>query len=216
MKFKGHISIEGPIGVGKTALAKELAARFDSTLNLESVEENPFIVNFNQDKNRFAFQTQMFFLMTRFTALQQFSHRDLFHESVISDYSFFKDRIFANLTLSEKELALYNRIAHVFEEQIAPPDIVIFLTASVSNLLKRIKKRDRSYDKIDKNYLSQLSEAYSNYFFNYSSSPLLVIKTDNIDLSADSEKISFIINKILSRPDGTEYISFDYLAIEGK
>lgn len=213
----GYIAIEGPIGAGKTTLAEMLSRHFNGRLILELAEENPFLPDFYKSRERYAFHTQIFFLMSRFRQQEEFTGYDLFSESVISDYLFAKDRVFARINLSERELALYDRVATVLEQNIVWPDLVIYLTASLETLLKRIKKRDRAFERsFDTGYLESLCESYSDYFFHYSHTPLLVVKTDNVDFSKNRDRFDYLIEKILSRPSGTEYISFDSIAFDGR
>jgi deoxyguanosine kinase len=208
MASAGYIAIEGPIGVGKTTLAEELTNYFKGRLVLELAEDNPFLPDFYKSRDRFAFHTQLFFLMSRYRQQEEFSTYDLFNESVISDYLFAKDRIFASINLSDRELALYDRVATVLEQNIVWPDLVIYLTASMDVLLERIKRRNRIFEKgFDRAYLEQLCEAYSNFFFYYNRTPLLVIKTDDFDFRRDSDKFNYLVEKIMSKPTGTEYIS---------
>ena len=214
MAISGYIAIDGPIGVGKTTLASRLANLFNGRLVEELAEENPFLSEFYKDRDRYAFQTQIFFLMSRYAQQEQLFSQDLFSKCTIADYMFAKDRIFAKLNLSENEMALYDRVASALEKNVSNPDLVIYLTASVDSLVDRIKKRGRAYEKsFDRDYLTYLCEVYSNYFFHYDKSPLLVIKTDNVDLSIDNEKIEYLAEKISSQPTDTEYISFDSHAI---
>jgi len=217
MSSGGYIAVEGPIGVGKTTLAEMLAKHFSGRLVLELAEENPFLTDFYKNRGRFAFHTQIFFLMSRFKQQEEFTSYDLFAESVVSDYLFAKDRIFARINLSDRELALYDRVANVLEQNITWPDLVIYLTASVDILMERIKRRSRSFEKgFDKEYLEQLCESYSNFFFYYNRTPLLVVKTDNCDFRHDNSKFEYLVEKIVSKPVGTEYISFDKLTIGEK
>lgn len=210
MNIKGLIAIEGPIGVGKTTLAELLARKLDARLILENPESNPFLPDFYKNRERFAFQTQIFFLMSRYAQQQHFAHDDLFSQCTVSDYIFAKDALFARINLSDDEFVLYEKVASILEKNVAIPDMVIYLTASVDTLLERIWRRQRSFEKgIDKSYLEDLCEIYSDFFFNYNDRPLLVVKTDNVDFSADGEKLSYIIEKIASKKEGTEYISFD-------
>ena len=210
MNFKGHIAVEGPIGVGKTTLATLLSERLDARLVLEQYEQNPFLNDFYKDRDRFAFQTQIFFLMSRFSQQQQLAHDDLFSQITLSDYMFAKDGLFARLNLSDNELFLYEKVASALEKTVAAPDLVIYLTASVDSLMQRIKGRQRSYEKnMDRSYIEQLCEIYSDFFFSYEDAPLLVVKTDNVDFSREGDKLSYIIQKIADKQDGAEYVSFD-------
>lgn len=210
MGYSGYIAIEGPIGVGKTTLAEQLARQFQARLVLELAEENPFLSDFYRDRERFAFHTQIFFLMSRFKQQEEFQHYDLFSQAVVADYLFAKDRIFAGINLSHQELALYDRLTTVLERSICPPDLVIYLTASVDVLMDRIRKRNRSFEKgFDRAYLEVLCESYSDFFFHYNATPLLVVKTDLSNFRKEKAKFSYLAEKIMSKPSGTEYISFD-------
>ena len=216
MNQAGYIAVEGPIGVGKTTLSGILARRFNGRHIEELAEDNPFLPDFYKNRARYAFHTQVFFLMSRFKQQEEFTTYDLFSESVVSDYLFAKDRIFARINLSDRELTLYDRVATVLENQITWPDLVIYLTASIDVLMERIRKRSRVFEKgFDKNYLQQLCESYSNYFFYYNRTPLLVVKTDNFDFRLDTAKFDYLVDKIKSKPQGTEYISFDDLTTDG-
>lgn len=207
-----YIAIEGPIGVGKTTLAEKLTDHFDGRLVLELAEENPFLPDFYKNRERFAFHTQIFFLMSRYKQQEEFSHYDIFSQALISDYLFAKDRIFAQINLSDREMTLYDRVASVLEEHIVWPDLVIYLTAPLDILVERIKKRARNFEKgFDKGYLAQLCESYSDYFFHYDRTPLLVVKTDSTDFRMQESRFQYLVEKIMSKPSGTEYISFDNL-----
>jgi len=212
----GYIALEGPIGVGKTTLATQLAEHFKGRLVLELAEENPFLPDFYRNRQRFAFHTQLFFLMSRYRQQEEFASYDLFSEMVMSDYLFAKDRIFARINLTDRELALYDRVASALEQNIIWPDLVIYLTASVGTLLERIKKRNRSFEKgFDPDYLEGLCESYSDFFFHFGRTPLLVVKTDAFDFRRDKDKFGYLVQKIMSKPLGTEYISFDDISVDG-
>ncbi len=216
MGYNGYIAVEGPIGVGKTSLAKLLADYFAARLILETAEDNPFLPDFYKNRERAAFQTQVFFLMSRYSQQQQILNHDLFSKALISDYLFAKDGIFARVNLTEREVSLYNRVASTLESNIVRPDLVIYITASVDILMERISKRSRDFEgDFDRHYLEAVCDSYSEFFFHYRSTPLLVIKTDNIDFRRDTENFNYLVNKILSRPGGTEYISLDSSIING-
>ena len=216
MSYNGYIAVEGPIGAGKTSLARLLADHFAGRLILEMAEENPFLSDFYKNRERAAFQTQVFFLMSRYAQQQQIINHDLFSRTLISDYLFAKDGIFARINLSDRELSLYNRIASTLESNTVMPDLVIYITASVDILIERIRRRGRDFERgLDRHYLEAVSDSYSEFFFHHRSTPLLVIKTDNTDFRKDTENFDYLTNKILSRPGGTEYISFDSLGIKG-
>lgn len=210
MNIRGHIAIEGPIGVGKTTLAELLAKELDARLILENAEGNPFLHDFYKDRERFAFQTQIFFLMSRYGQQQNFAHDDLFSQCTVTDYIFAKDGLFARLNLTSEEYVLYEKVASVLGKNSAVPDKVIYLTASVDTLMRRVGKRQRSFEKgLEKSYLEDLCEIYSDFFFNYDAAPLLVVKTDNVDFSEDGEKLSYLIERLSDKSAGTQYISFD-------
>jgi deoxyadenosine/deoxycytidine kinase len=202
--------------VGKTSLAKLLADYFAARLVLEMAEDNPFLPDFYKNRERAAFQTQVFFLMSRYSQQQQILNHDLFSKALISDYLFAKDGIFARVNLTEREVSLYNRVASTLESNIVRPDLVIYITASVDILMERISKRSRDFEgDFDRHYLEAVCDSYSEFFFHYRSTPLLVIKTDNTDFRRDTENFNYLVNKILSRPEGTEYISLDNSMING-
>ena len=178
MKKIYHIAVEGTIGVGKTSLAKILSEVVQGRLVLEEFEENPFLSDFYKNSERYAFQTQLFFLLSRYRQQQELLQIDMFSKTLITDYMFVKDRLFAALTLNEKEMALYNSVATILEKNIVMPDLVIFLQADTDRLMQNIMKRGREYERsIEWKYLDGLSQVYNEYFFRYDKSPLLIIKT---------------------------------------
>jgi deoxyguanosine kinase len=182
MNHHKHIAIEGPIGVGKTSLAEILAKKLDARLILEGAEENPFIGNFYKDVKKYAFQTQMFFLLSRFRQQQEAAQNDLFQQVTVSDYVFAKDRIFANLTLDDNELKLYEQMHSLLRGRILKPDFVIYLQASTDVLMKRIAMRGRKFESpITAEYLAEINQAYNYYFFHYQETPLMVVNTSEID-----------------------------------
>lgn len=162
-----YLCIEGVIGAGKTSLSYLLAERFNARTVLEEAEENPFLAKFYTDRRMFAFQTQLWFLVSRYKQLSMMiAQQDLFHQVTISDYIFAKDRIFANVNLDEDELILYNQLSRVMESSIAQPDLVVYLQASTDVLLKRIEKRGRAYEyNMDRDYIDLLNQAYNHFFF---------------------------------------------------
>ena len=201
-----YIAIEGPIGVGKTSLANMLAEELDARLLLENVEENPFLGRFYENRKDYAFQTQVFFLLSRYRQQSELSQPDLFKQSTVSDYLFDKDRIFAGVNLTDTEFALYDQVYALLDHRIPRPDLVIYLQAGPRVLLDRIKRRAKEYEKgIDSGYLARLSEAYNDYFFYYTASPLLVVNTDKIDFVKSRRDFEELLKQIKRLKRGTQY-----------
>jgi len=201
-----YIAIEGPIGVGKSSLAKLLAEELDARLVLEDVEENPFLQKFYEDREKYAFQAQLFFLLSRYRHQAELVQQDLFQQVTVSDYLFDKDRIFAQVNLSDDELALYEQIYGMLDASVMRPDLVVYLQASPKVLLDRVKKRNKDYEKpIDTDYLAKLSEAYSNYFFHFNETSLLVVNTDHIDFMKTREDFDALLKEILRTKRGIQY-----------
>jgi deoxyguanosine kinase len=201
-----YIAIEGVIGVGKTSLAKLLAERMEGRLVLEKPEENPFLEDFYRDQNRFAFQTQIFFLLSRYQQQVDFPQQDLFHPVIISDYLFAKDKIFAHINLSEHELLLYDRILELMEPRIPKPDLVIYLQSNTDRLMKNIRIRSRSYEKpMSEEYIRTLNEAYNHFFFHYNDTPLLVVNATRIDFVNNKKDFEDLIDIILRPITGISY-----------
>lgn len=213
MAESDYIVIEGVIGAGKTSLAKILGEKMEARLILEETEENPFLSDFYKNQERYAFQTQIFFLLSRYRQQRDLFATDLFQKKVISDYFFDKDRIFASVTLSQDEFYLYERLLSILEKDIPRPDLIIYLQANPEVLLKRIKQRGRSYEKsIDLGYVQALSEAYNYYFFHYTKTPLLVVNTDKIDFVHNKADLDDLVQQLRKPQAGTKY----YVPMGGK
>jgi deoxyguanosine kinase len=201
-----YIVVEGVIGVGKTSLVNILAERSGGRKVLEVVEENPFLSSFYADKEKYAFQTQLFFLLSRFRQQQDLFQQDLFRSLTVSDYLFAKDRIFATLNLSEDELALYERVFEALGPRVAKPDLVIYLQARLDVLQSRIKKRGRDFERrIDAGYLERLTRAYNDFFFHYSETPLLVVNTSDIDFVNNPEDLEGLLAMVRKTRHGTQH-----------
>lgn len=201
-----YIVTEGPIGVGKTSLTTLFADELGARLILEQAEQNPFLSDFYRDSARFRFQTQMFFLLNRYQQQEEMVQPDLFTRITISDYLFAKDRIFAYLNLNDHELALYEQIYRMLEPKIVRPDLVIFLQADTDTLLRRIRQRGRSFEReINRDYIAAVNEAYNQFFFHYSETPLLVINTSDIDFVHRREDLDDLLKQIMSMKQGTQY-----------
>jgi deoxyadenosine/deoxycytidine kinase len=201
-----YIAVEGPIGVGKTSLVDLLSERLGARKLLEVAEDNPFLPNFYKDPRRYAFQTQLWFLLNRFRQQQEMAQFDLFRQTLVADYLFAKDKIFAYLTLEDHELALYERVHALLQLRVPSPDLAIFLQASTEALLQRIAIRGKAYEReIDRKYLQDLNEAYTHFFFHYTASPLLVVNTSDIDFVNRREDLEDLIKKISETRAGMHY-----------
>ncbi len=201
-----YIAIEGPIGVGKTSLAGLLAEKFGGVTLVEEVEANPFLPKFYADIKKHAFQTQVFFLLSRYQQQKELVQQDLFGEMVVSDYLFAKDRIFAYLNLDENELTLYEQIYRILDPSIPRPDLVIYLQASTEVLLERIDKRAVDFESsISEGYLERLVEAYNRYFFHYSDTPLLTVNTSDIDFVENPSDLDDLVKEIKTMRGGSQH-----------
>jgi len=207
MSTPNYIAIEGVIGAGKTTLARMLAEKIGAEILLDDAMNNPFLVDFYKDRKRYAFSVQLFFLLTRFQQQQQsLLVRDLFAEKIIADYSFIRDHIFATVNLSKRELILYEKFLPLLKADIPKPDLTIYLQTSTPVLLERIKKRNFGFERtIDTEYLNDLNEAFNYFFFHYDDSPLLVVKTDDIDFVENSEDFESLIEEIKKPISGKKY-----------
>jgi deoxyadenosine/deoxycytidine kinase len=201
-----YIVVEGPIGVGKTSLAKLLANEFQARMIFEKVEDNPFLPKFYKSRETYAFQNQTFFLLNRYQQQMALSQQDLFNQNTIADYLFAKDQIFATLTLSPEELSLYQQIYALLNARIPRPDLVVYLQARPEVLYKRVKKRDKKYERnITFEYLAAVASAYNQFFFHYDETPLLVVNTSEIDFVASSKDLADLIKEINTMGSGTQH-----------
>jgi len=198
--------IEGVIGAGKTSLAHIMAEKLSARLVLEKFEENPFLEDFYRDPERYAFQTQLYFLLSRYRQQMELKQIDLFTNLLISDYMFAKDKLFATLNLNEKEMSLYNLIAQQLEKDLPKPDLVVYLQASTDHLMVNIKKRGRSYEKsINHDYIDSLNQIYNEFFFRYKDSPLIIVNTNEIDFVNNENDLNELIREIRQPVTGTVY-----------
>ena len=206
MPGRNYVAVEGVIGVGKTTLASLLAKKWGAHLKLEVVEENPFLAQFYADMRANAFQTQLFFLLSRHRQQVDLKQYDLFMERVVSDYMFAKDRIFANITLDDNELALYKRLADLLEREVPKPDVVVYLQASVDVLMERIRRRGRRFERdMSRDYILALTEAYNHFFFHYKDTPLIVVNTNEIDFVENTADFDELAREIEEHDKGTAY-----------
>ena len=206
MKTSYYVAIEGCIGVGKTSLAKLLTERLEAKLILEKFEDNPFLPDFYKNPERYAFQTQLFFLLSRYRQQIDLQQTDLFYKCIVSDYIFAKDRLFATLNLSEKEISLYDNVASFLEKNITFPNLVIFLQSDTERLMENIRKRGRNYEKqMDWKYIDSLNQVYNEYFFRYDKSPLMIINTNDIDFVNNKDDLEEVLSFIRKPIQGVKY-----------
>jgi len=200
------VAVEGNIGVGKTSLARMMVKRLGGRLIEERVDDNPFVERFYDDMDAYALQTQLVFLLNRYKQQVQLGQTDLFDDLVIMDYIFARDRIFANVTLGDDELVLYERIASELEAKLVKPSLVIYLQASKTVLFDRIQHRGNNFERnISRDYLETLNDAFNHYFFNYSDGPLLVVNTDAMDFVNDERHFADLMLRIAEPVTNTEF-----------
>ena len=203
-----YTAIEGPIGVGKTSLAELLSKELGARLVLEDFEDNPFLPDFYNDPERFGFQTQLFFLLQRYRQQQDLRQVDMFQKLLITDYMFVKDRLFASLNLGDKEMHLYDTVASLLERNIIKPDLVIYLQADTDVLMKNIEKRGRNIERnVTWEYIDALNQVYTEYFFRYQDTPLVIINTNNIDFVENENDLKEVIDYIRQPVSGTKFFN---------
>jgi deoxyadenosine/deoxycytidine kinase len=205
-KTPRYIAIEGPIGVGKSSLAKLLAQKYASRLVKEEVEGNPFLERFYENPRKFAFQTQLFFLLSRYRQQRELAQGDLFEGGLVCDYILAKDKIFALINLEDDEISLYESIYKLLVSTLPKPDLVIYLQARPEVLLSRVRKRGIAYERnISLDYLRTLSDAYNEYFFHYNETPLLVVNTSEIDFVESPRDLEHLVREVKSVKRGTQH-----------
>jgi deoxyadenosine/deoxycytidine kinase len=207
VRIPRYIAVEGVIGVGKSTLARLLADKFDAQGVYEPVIDNPFLPKFYKDRKRYAMQTQLYFLLTRYQQQVELKQPGLFVQRTVCDYLFAKDRMFATLNLDRDELALYNQIYDTLDARLPGPDLVVYLQAEVGILLERIKRRGREFElDIERSYLQELTDLYNDFFFNYRGAPLLVVQTSGIDFAGNERDQEWLIKEILAMRGGTKHL----------
>lgn len=200
-----YLAIDGPIGVGKTTLVEMLARRFEGVKVLEDAE-NPFLDKFYKDRPGSAFQTQLYYLLSRFKQQQEIIQRELFNRLVVSDYPFEKDRIFAYLNLTDDELLIYDKLYQLLEAQVPAPDLVLYLVADVDTCMSRVRKRARNYEKqLSERYLVELLDAYNHYYHHYQRSPVLVVDTRHLNFPQRPDDFEELIAQLRKPIKGTQY-----------
>jgi deoxyguanosine kinase len=206
-KYK-YIVVEGPIGAGKTSLARKLAERVQGDLVLEGAEANPFLAKFYQDRVRYALSTQLFFLFQRVEQTRGLKQTDLFGRPVVSDFILDKDPLFAQLTLSDDEYRLYQQIYANLEPQTPTPDLVIYLQAPVEVLAERVRQRGRPYERpLDADYLGRLAESYARYFYQYEASPLMIVNSENLNFVDEPQDFELLLERIGNLRGGREFFN---------
>ena len=213
-KFEGvatphrFVVVEGPIGVGKTSLARRLARSFGSELVLEQGDENPFLERFYRNPRAAAFQTQLYFLFQRARQMQDLRQADLFERVRVSDYLLDKDRLFARLTLDAEELALYEQVYERLAIDAPVPDLVVYLQAPVDVLLERISRRAIAYEQvIERRYLERLVESYSRFFLEYDVAPVLMVNASEIDLVGSDADYASLLREVIRARKGRHYFN---------
>jgi deoxyadenosine/deoxycytidine kinase len=206
VKNSRYIVVEGAIGVGKTTLARLLADEMQARLVLEQVDENPFLRRFYEDAEQYAFPAQLFFLLNRYRQQQTLAQQDLFRQSVVADYLFAKDQIFAQANLHTDELALYRQLYTLLDARLPKPDLVVYLQAPVDVLLARLRKRARDYERrVTPEYIQRIAEAYKEFFFNYEETPLLVVNCTRLDFVANADDTVDLIREIHEMGQGVQH-----------
>ena len=206
-KFR-YLVVEGPIGAGKTSLARRLASRLATDLVLEQPEENPFLARFYQDMARFALPTQLFFLFQRARLLEPLAQPDMFGRPAIGDFLLDKDPLFARLTLSADELALYQKIYEALRPRSPTPDLVLYLQAQPATLIERVRRRAKGYERpVSEEYLALLAESYARFFYHYNASPVLIVNSDNLNFVERDGDFELLVSRLRGMRSRREFFN---------
>lgn len=206
-KFR-YLVVEGPIGAGKTSLARRLASRFTADLLLELPEENPFLSRFYQDMARFALPTQLFFLFQRARLLEPLAQPDMFGRPVVGDFLLDKDPLFARITLSADEMALYQKIYEALRPRSPSPDLVVYLQAQPATLIERVRRRAKGYEKpVSEEYLALLAESYARFFYHYNAAPVLIVNSDNLNFVERDADFELLVSRLRGMKSRREFFN---------